>query len=220
MHVLLFIVLDAAPMVTAVMSTVVVLKGSDAILQVTMSGASPDVPNDSNNRTWFHPNSTLITADSKYTFASDRYTLTIKGVSLNDGGMYTFTAANTVGKNTVTIALTIGFPVITQQLTFDPNPVNETGTLIGTCKATAAGSDPKPSSFKWYKDEVELSAGDRISISATTESDGSDLVGTLMITAMMSSDDGNYKCTAVSSVGNTISVSVKVTVQSKAFLAV
>ena len=132
--------------------------------------------------------------------------------------MYTFTAANTVGKNTVTIALTIGFPVITQQLTFDPNPVNETGTLIGTCNATAAGSDPKPSSFKWYKDEVELSAGGRISISSTT--DGSDLVDTLMITVVMSSDDGNYKCTAVSSVGNTISVSVKVTVQSKAFLAI
>ena len=213
----MFVVVDA-PSVTAVMSTVVVLKGFDAILQVTVSEASPNVPNDSNNRTWFHPNSTLITADSKYTFASDRYTLTIKGVSLNDGGMYTFTAANTVGKNTVTIALTIGFPVITQQLTFDPNPVNETGTLIGTCKATAAGSDPKPSSFKWYKDEVELSAGGRISISATT--DGSDLVGTLRIAAVMSSDDGNYTCTAVSSAGNTISLSVKVTVQGKAFLAI
>ena len=107
MHLLLFIVLDAAPMVTAVMSTVVLLKGSDAILQVTVTGASPDVPNDSNNRTWFHPNSTLITPDIKYIFAADRYTLTIKGVSFNDGGTYTFTAANTVGTNTAAIALTI-----------------------------------------------------------------------------------------------------------------
>ena len=103
---LLFVLVDS-PTVTALMSTVVVLKGSDAILQVNVTGASPDVPNDNNNRTWFDPNSTLITPDSKYIFTADRYTLTIKGVSFNDGGTYTFTAANTVGTNTVTIALTI-----------------------------------------------------------------------------------------------------------------
>ena len=102
----MFVVVDT-PTVTALMSTVVVLRGSDAILQVTVSGASPDVPNDSNNRTWFDPTSTRITADGKYTFASDRYTLTIKGVSLNDGGTYTFTAANTEGENTVNIVLRI-----------------------------------------------------------------------------------------------------------------
>ena len=71
---------------------------------MTVVNASPDVPNNALNRTWYGP-SGIITPTSKYSFSSDRYNLTITTVDSTDVGMYTFTAANAVGSDTVTISV-------------------------------------------------------------------------------------------------------------------
>ena len=102
--------------------------------------------------------------------------------------------------------------MIIQNPTFDA--VNETGTLVVTCKANAMRPDPTPTSFKWQKDRVELSTNSKIDISETTDASG-DLIGTLMIMAVTSSDNGNYKCSAVSSAGGTPSSAVAVRIQGK-----
>jgi hemicentin len=196
------------PDVSAVSSTVEERLGATVVLQVTVTKAFPDVVNQ--DKIWKKGGKELTSA--KYSFSSDRLILTIKSLVDEDAGDYTFTASNRAGSDTATITVRVqGRPVITQQPTFNPNPVNETGTLIGTCKANATGSNPQPSSFKWYKDDMELSTGGRITISATNDS--GDFVGTLTINGVMNSDEGSYTCTAFSSAGNISSVSVEIEVQ-------
>ena len=86
--------------------SVVALQGSTVMLVVTISGASPDVPNNATNRTWSGPSGT-ITTNSKYNFSTDRYILFIKGVAFTDSGSYKFTASNLIGNTSVTITLTV-----------------------------------------------------------------------------------------------------------------
>ena len=95
-----------APAVAAMTQSVVVFQGSNAMLQVTVSGASPDVPNNSANRTWSGPSGT-ITTNSKFDFSTDQYSLFIKGVAFTDSGNYKFTASNLVGSASITITLTV-----------------------------------------------------------------------------------------------------------------
>ena len=93
--------------VNALQSTVAVLKGSNAILNVIVSKVLPRVPNDPGNRTWVGP-AGLITESSKFLFSSDRYTLIITAIDQSDVGNYNFTATNAVERKTVTISLLIG----------------------------------------------------------------------------------------------------------------
>ena len=95
-----------APAVAAMNQSVVALQGSTAMLQVTVSGASPDVPNNAANRTWSGPSRT-ITTNSKYNFSTDRYILFINGVDITDSGNYKFTASNLVDSTSITITLTV-----------------------------------------------------------------------------------------------------------------
>ena len=92
--------------------------------------------------------------------------------------------------------------------------MNKSGTLEVTCRATAVGTDPKPTSFKWKHNGSELVSGMRISYSTTTNVQG-ELVGTLEIRTVTVNDDGNYRCIAVSTGGQTQSefVAVKSKVQ-------
>ena len=90
--------------VTAVKSIIVVAKGSNAVLRVTVSQASPDIPNNAANRTWFGP-LTAVKANDKFLISSDRYNLIITNVAEKDAGIYTFVAANVVLTKSVTIRL-------------------------------------------------------------------------------------------------------------------
>ena len=107
----------------------------------------------------------------------------------------------------------VGLPVITQNPTF--NAVNKSGTLEVTCRATAAGTDPKPTSFKWKRNGSELMTNDRLSYS--TNSFQGALVGTLVIKTVTVDDNGDYRCIAVSSGGQTQSDVVAVRVQGTTF---
>ena len=95
-----------APAVAAMTQSVVALQGSTAMLLVTVSGASPDVPKDAANRTWSGP-SGKITTNSKFDFSTGRYILFIKGVAFTDSGNYKFTASNLVGSASITVTLTV-----------------------------------------------------------------------------------------------------------------
>ena len=95
-----------APAVASMTQSVVALQGSTTILLVTVSGASPDVPNNAANRTWSGPSGT-ITTNSKYSFSTNRYSLFIKSVAFTDSGNYKFTASNLVGSASITITLTV-----------------------------------------------------------------------------------------------------------------
>ena len=90
--------------VTAVKSIIAVAKGSTALLQVRVSQAALDVPNNAANRTWFGP-LTAVKANGKFLISSDRYNLIITNVDENDAGIYTFVAANAVLTKSVTIRL-------------------------------------------------------------------------------------------------------------------
>jgi hypothetical protein len=93
-----------SPTVAAVASQVTVVEGSNATLQVIVRGV---VPNVSISRLWIGPNYTLIISDSKYSLSSDRRVLTIRRVTLADGGTYKFFAINAAGQGTVTFILRI-----------------------------------------------------------------------------------------------------------------
>ena len=55
----------------------------------------------------------MITQNSKYSFSSDRYNLTITEVDAHDVGTYTFKASNDVGSDTVTLELILeGVPTV------------------------------------------------------------------------------------------------------------
>ena len=87
--------------------SVVALQGSTAMLQVTVSVASPDVPNNAANRTWSGPSRTIITTNSKFDFSTDRYILFIKGAAFTDSGNYKFTASNLVGGASITVTVAV-----------------------------------------------------------------------------------------------------------------
>ena len=94
----------ARPTLRAVKSIVIVLSRSTALLQVTVSPVLTDIPNNAANRTWSGP-SGIITTSNKFILSTDRYHLVVQDVGPNDTGLYTFTAANTLGSATVTIRL-------------------------------------------------------------------------------------------------------------------
>ena len=104
--------------------------------------------------------------------------------------------------------------MITQNPTF--NAVNKSGTLEVTCRATAVGTDPKPTSFKWKRDGSELMMSS-MRINYSTGSLKGELVGTLVITTVTVNDNGNYRCIAVSTGGQTQSELVAVRVQGTPF---
>ena len=100
----LFVGLVSRLIVTAVKSIMVVAKGSTALLRVKVSKASPNVPNNAANRTWFGPR-TAVEANDKFLISSDRYNLIIAKVDEDDAGIYTFVASNAVLTKSVTIRL-------------------------------------------------------------------------------------------------------------------
>ena len=91
----------------AVNSIVAVPKGVTAALRVTVSAASPAVPNNPSNRTWFGPAGVIRESD-KFEVSLNRYTLIVYEIEQSDVGIYTFTATNTAGSTKVAISLTIG----------------------------------------------------------------------------------------------------------------
>ena len=64
----------------------------------------PNILNNAANRAWSDP-SGIITTSNKFILSSDRYYLVVQDVGPNNSGLYTFTAANTLGSATVTIRL-------------------------------------------------------------------------------------------------------------------
>ena len=207
--------------------------GSNAVLKVTITESNPIVLND--KRTWQKDGTELN--GTKFVFSSDRLTLIINSVVASDAGNYIFTATNRAGSGTATIMVIVpgiiylilldvtfamiqlsfplvGLPVITQNPTF--NAVNKSGTLEVTCRATAVGTDPKPTSFKWEHNGRQLVSGTRITYSTATNVQG-ELVGTLKIKTVTVNDDGNYRCIAVSTGGQTQSELVAVRVQGTTF---
>ena len=95
------------PIVKAVKSIVAEPKGDTVVLRVTVSVASPDVPNNPSNRSWFGPAGVIRESD-KFEVSSNRYTLIVYKIDQSDVGVYTFTATNTAGSTTAAISLTIG----------------------------------------------------------------------------------------------------------------
>ena len=100
----LVVALAVRLIVTAVESIIVVAKGSTALLRVRVSQASPDIPNNAVNRTWFGP-LTAVKANDKFLISSGHYNLIITNVDENDAGIYTFVAAHAVLTKSVTIRL-------------------------------------------------------------------------------------------------------------------
>ncbi|XP_062509933.1 hemicentin-2-like [Corticium candelabrum] len=123
------LLIAARPTLTALKSIVVVTQGSNVVLQVTVVNASPDVPNNALNRTWYGP-SGIITPTSKYSFSSDRYNLTITTVDSTDVGMYTFTAANAVGSDT------LGFDYGNLCLIWTAKETDTSNSVIGVLAGT------------------------------------------------------------------------------------
>ena len=73
----------------AINSIVAAPKGDTVVLGVTVSEASPDVPNNPSNRTCFGPAGVIRESD-KFKILPDRYTLIVLEIKQNDVGIYIF----------------------------------------------------------------------------------------------------------------------------------
>ena len=82
-------------------------EGRTATLQVTITSAIPMVANSTSTREWKFSNGSAITSNSRYSFSTDRFALSISVVTLTDSGDYTFQATNAAGSGTANITLTV-----------------------------------------------------------------------------------------------------------------
>ena len=98
----------------------------------------------------------MITQNSKYSFSSDRYNLTITQFDAHDVGTYTFKASNDAGSVTVTLELILeGLPTVTNSTMYilvslisvillcisvgtPESSANLTGIIAGTCSTLLA----------------------------------------------------------------------------------
>ena len=95
--------LSVKPVATAVNSSINSIMGNSAVLKVAITEANPIVLND--KRTWQKDGTELN--GTKYSFSSDRLTLTINNVVASDVGNYIFTATNRAGSGTATIMVIV-----------------------------------------------------------------------------------------------------------------
>ena len=99
----MIVFISVKPDVSAVSPLVTESVGATAVLQVNVTGANPIVANQ--DKSWKKGNKELTGA--KYSFSTDRLTLTIKSLVIGDAGAYTFTASNRAGSGTATITVAV-----------------------------------------------------------------------------------------------------------------
>lgn len=153
----------------------------------------------------------ITQTDPRYTFTSDRLTLTITQLSLNDSGVYSVNATNIVGTGTANVVLDVQseyihvyhnryyhYYYIIIEAPVIIIPIQSLTQLSGTTATFICEADANPQhTIEWTKDGQELFNSTRILITGLGTARS-----TLTIMDIQLNDTGDYGCVAENIHGN------------------
>uniref|UniRef100_A0A3B3YUD1 Ig-like domain-containing protein n=1 Tax=Poecilia mexicana TaxID=48701 RepID=A0A3B3YUD1_9TELE len=167
--------------------SLIVTAGDSATLECTISG-SPEL-----KVKWFKDGKEMISGRKyKMTLKDNVATMKILTAEKGDTSEYKMEVSNKVGKDQCTCSVTVlEPPVFVRKL--DATKLVTSGVSIRLeCKVSGS----PVISFKWFKDEMEISSSPKYTISV------SDVEATLEILNCATGDSGDYVCVASSEAGS------------------